>query len=232
MAGLLAASLVSTGCLAAEIGRHTLMSAKESHEWRAVGRINVSGYKSRQMCSGALIRPDVVLTAAHCVINPRTGAAHAADRLNFVAGWHKGQKTGHRRGRAVLVHDEWPLGAPLSTVNVATDVALIRLESAMAAKEAPPFSLASAPRPDSPILLISYRRDRPHALSRQEDCRYLSNRGGILRLDCQVIQGASGSPIFLDEAGGIFGVLSAKRRGLAFAAPIDGVVQEMLTRLP
>ena len=81
-------------------------------------------------------------------------------------------------------------------------------------------------------MLISYRGDRPHALSRQDDCRYLSNRGGFLRLECPVTFGASGAPVFNEDGTGIFGVVSAKRRGLAFASPVESVVEQMLELLP
>jgi len=35
--------------------------------WGAVGQVNVAGYRQRVECTGSLIAPNVVITAAHCV---------------------------------------------------------------------------------------------------------------------------------------------------------------------
>ena len=37
------------------------------------------------------------------------------------------------------------------------------------------------------ILLMSYRRDRPYALTRQDGCRYRGIRGDVMSLDCAVL---------------------------------------------
>ena len=38
--------------------------------WDAIGQINISGYRRMSRCTGTLIAPDMVITAAHCVIDP------------------------------------------------------------------------------------------------------------------------------------------------------------------
>ena len=41
-----------------------------SPPWGAIGQINVTGYRRTIMCTGSLIAPNVVISAAHCVMDP------------------------------------------------------------------------------------------------------------------------------------------------------------------
>lgn len=231
-AALLAATVLVTPATAAQIGRHTYMDAKAAHPWRGVGRINIAGYGERSMCTGTLIAPDVVMTAAHCLIDSWTGSPIRADKVHFVAGWHQGKKTGHRRGQAMVFHQGWPIGTLPSLKNGRYDLALLRLDSPMSSAEGEPFDLAGPPRLGAKSLVISYRQDRPHALSRQDDCVFQSDRGGLLRLKCATTYGASGAPVFVSDESGIFGVLSIGARGTAFAVPAEEHITDLLERLP
>ncbi|MEM6661581.1 MAG: S1 family peptidase, partial [Pseudomonadota bacterium] len=51
--------------LAADVPRHTMLSKEESTQWHGVGRVNILHRNLRSMCTGTLIAPDIVLTAAH-----------------------------------------------------------------------------------------------------------------------------------------------------------------------
>src|SRR5262245_7040256 len=44
-----------------------------SAPWGAIGQINVTGYRRISKCTGSLIATNLVITAAHCVMDPWRG---------------------------------------------------------------------------------------------------------------------------------------------------------------
>ena len=41
-----------------------------SAPWAAIGQVNVTGYRRLRKCTGSLVASNLVITAAHCVIDP------------------------------------------------------------------------------------------------------------------------------------------------------------------
>ena len=64
-----------------------LTTADSARGWDAVGRLDIA---NRAFCTGALIAPDLVLTAAHCLFSKDTGQAYGPQDFKFLAGWRNG----------------------------------------------------------------------------------------------------------------------------------------------
>ncbi|MDH3666395.1 MAG: S1 family peptidase [Paracoccaceae bacterium] len=230
LAAVLGAASLS---VALELDRRRMLNAAEHKPWRGVGQVNVAGFSSRSMCTGTLIGEDLVLTAAHCVMSAYTGKPYRPGDVNFVAGYRLGQKVGHSKAKAIAVHPDYVLSAQAPIEQVATDIALIRLADPIPAEKAPWFALGPAPSGQTPLTVISYRQDRPNALTRQRGCDLVGTRGALIQLGCSVTFGASGSPVFMGEGEEprIVAVLAAKgtdaRHPAAFAVLVERALDEV-----
>lgn len=190
-------------------GLTRLMTAYEAQGWEGVGRLNIG---PNGMCTGALVSPQLVLTAAHCVIDNQTGREVPARFVEFLAGWRNGRASAYRDVRRIVVHPEYEFTGEDGPLRVANDVALLELESPIRLANVQPFDTGERPRKGSSVGVVSYAHDRAETPSLQEVCHVLARQRGTLILSCDVDFGSSGSPVFAEVDGEprIVSVVSAK----------------------
>jgi len=206
---ILATGLVSAAFAEQKSQLRTLLTGDDSRGWEAVGRLDID---NKTMCTGALIAPDLVLTAAHCLYNKDTNQRFGATKIKFMAGWRSGRATAYAQVKRAVVHPEYTFSGSTKNINVRNDIAVLQLTRPIRKTSITPFATGVRPRKGASVGIVSYAHDRAQSPSIEESCKVLARQSGTLILSCDVDFGSSGAPIFNIENGQarIISVVSAK----------------------
>ena len=93
---LLGLSVIATTAQA-QTNKRKLTDREDLYGWEAIGRLDVG---TRSFCTGTLIAQDLVLTAAHCALDKRTGKPYAPGEVTFRAGPQQRHRIGRTQGGA------------------------------------------------------------------------------------------------------------------------------------
>ncbi len=228
---VLCAGAVSAG---EQVSLRKLLTADEAKAWQGVGRINMRG---AGFCTGAMIAPDLVLTAAHCMYNPRTDTLLKPSDIEFLAGWRSGRAGAQRKARRFVVHKNYAPGRDVKIDKVFNDIAIIQLELPITGNFIKAFEYFQEPHIGDDVKVVSYAQDRSEAPSIEEPCQVIATDPRALILTCNVDYGASGSPIFIMDKGvpKIASVVSAKAvvdgRKVALGASLGVPLDELLAQI-
>ncbi|MGI1662462.1 trypsin-like serine peptidase [Palleronia sp. KMU-117] len=194
--------------------------------------VGVLSARAEGGCSAALIAPDVVLTAAHCV-----DARGKPGGLTFRTGAYPGLPRISVPVAATAFHPLYDLNLPREITRIRFDLALVRLAHPIDTPGIVPLRLGPAPEVGERLILASYRGGRGER-ARERRCEIFAGPPDVAALGCEVASGESGSPVLRLSPQGpeIAAVLSSRSRfdqqPIGFAPPVLRRIGPVMDLLP
>lgn len=227
---ILGLALALALALAAGPGRAEGEGFEEATGQDALAHVGVAALHVGEVrsCSALLVSPDLALTAAHCV----EGRDPSTIRLAPGGGAAWLQVTA-----LALPGDHRPGVAALRLADLASDLALLRLDPAGAIAPVEPLPVVAWPHPAGEFVdILGYPREGSGALMRREGCAVLSEEAGVVTLACDVVSGLSGAGVFRQLPEGaapeLVALVVARSPGRAYALVLAGRAEALRALLP
>ncbi|MES0881579.1 trypsin-like serine peptidase [Roseibium sp. SCP14] len=182
--------------------------------WRSIGRVNFAGYRTTSMCTGTLVAPKVVLTAAHCLYHARTRKPLPVEDVLFIAGVRRDEYAARLEADCILTPEGFVPEQRPKIRDIHNDFGLIILKEKSALPPVLPLETDKAGQLSKATRFqaVGYRRSRRFLPTVVTSCKILGAAHKSWVTDCATENGASGGPLLLQTPDGlrVAGLTSAK----------------------
>jgi protease YdgD len=196
--------------------------ASDKWPWAAIGRLNVIAGTARQLCTGTVIAPGRVLTAAQCLFDGATNNWVKPSSVHFVVSQDKEKHLGHSVVESFLKSPDFayrledrPRWDAIDPNMIRRNWAILILRDELSVKPIPLRIIKSAElSAGSPgeFALAGYAADREYVLSVHRGCTVTIDESdpGVITHMCDTV-GESGAPILLlkDDGACVIGIHSS-----------------------
>ena len=174
-------------------------------------------------CSGVLVAPRVVATAAHCTPE--------ASEAELSVSFQPAAPIGARKVVTGIRHPLYDPGSHREDWKLRFDIGVVTLADEIADDQIQTFSIGDDAMPGETLFIVSWRKpDGPRP--RQRACPVLSvGIRGLVTLGCAVVGGESGAPVLRKTEAGLELVAIISSRSRLLEQPIAQATNVRL-RLP
>jgi protease YdgD len=170
--------------------------------WRALGRLQANAGNLHMSCTAALVGPRLLLTAAHCLYNPRTQAYFRAVDLHFLLGYSRGAYVAHALGTRVTIGTGYD--PKRNTISLGSDWALVAIDQPLGTPDRVLRLVDQPLQAGRGAMVGGYSQDFVELITADSSCRITrldTDAGGhrFMRHDCATTFGDSGAPLLVRD---------------------------------
>jgi protease YdgD len=188
---------------------HRVLIPSDQWPWSSIGRINIIAGTARGLCTGTLIAPRRILTAAQCLFDDGINDWVKPGSVHFLVGQARDKFLGHSIAESFIKSPKFahrledrPRYDMIDRTMLRHNWAILTLRHDLPVKPIPILAIESSNGIVGEVALAGYASDREYVLSGHKGCAATieTSDPGIITHMCDTV-GQSGAPILLLNEG-------------------------------